>query len=313
MSFLNAVIVRISCKVIASNVIRIIEINGVKVIPIIPSDGVRITPIIQSDIIKTISLILRSGVRNINIVGGNEMGKMKTLAFKEPQEKHNLKLTPSDFREATNTGWEKQLLGEKIYIINIKIPFKYLYLPPCPFVVYLYSIKYANLMKAPQGIFVLMDIVDKIILVRPSGLVVGDIYFQYWLSNVESVKILDVYENYIGDILGSQNLIFEIPFPTYQLLVVFLVGINPTSYQYIVTIRPFSTGIVGDYEIDNAGALATTNGINNYYFYDRVGGCREVTEPSYPRPSFRTKVNIINNDAESDMEGCLLRLISFGD
>lgn len=240
------------------------------------------------------------------------MSKLKTLAFKEPQVKYNLKLTPSDFREATDTGWEKQLLGEDIYIIDIKIPFKYLYVPLCPFDVYLYSTKYANLMKAPQGIFVLMDIVDKIILVKPSNVTSGNLYFQYWLSNVESVKILDIYNKLDFSINVSAYELMEVPFPTYKFRLLIVITIPSTDWDLEMYIYPYpnNTPLMLEH-ITGLGSDDTI--INNIYEYNFIGGSGAVTNPHYNMPSFRTTIRINNKDSMNILNNINLRLMSFED
>jgi len=324
MNFLNAGMVGVGYKVIVRSVIEIIKINGVRITPIILSSGVRITPIILSGgvgiTLVILSDIVSNGVRKTLVIssniknkaGGNKMNKIKTLALKEPQVKYNLKLTPSDFREATETGWEIQLLGEDIYIINVKIPYKYLYIPPSPFDVYLYSNKYTELIKAPQGVFVLMDIVDIIILVKPSGLLSGNIYFQYWLSNVETIRILDVYEKMNFDVTATNYVNIEIPFPTYEMMLLMLIPSPSDNWGFDIDIYPFNTNdtLVLD---DVSGLIATDTVVNTIYKYHFIGGSGAVSDPHYTRPSYRTRIKISNNDTGSDMLSLRLQLVSFED
>ena len=160
--------------------------------------------------------------------------------YLKPQEKHNIKIDVNDFRAATNTGWEKQLPGEDIFIIDIKIPFKYLYIPSCPFDTYLHSTKYINLIKVSQNILIPIDIIDKIILVKPTDLTSGYMYFQYWLSNIESIKIFDMVDWY--DFTLVKNGVFqkyELPFPSFQIKVLLKLPTNPTSIDFNISSYPF--------------------------------------------------------------------------
>lgn len=230
--------------------------------------------------------------------------------YLKPQEKYNLKIDASDFRAATDTSWEEQLLGEDIYIIDIKIPYKYLYVPPCPFDIYLHSTKYINLIKVPQNVFIPLDIIDKIILVNP-GISSGSMYFQYWLSDIESVKILDIYEK-IGFMLpkgGDGEAIF-MPFPTYQMKVYIKIPTNPTSIDFNINIQPINENhtFILD-ELDGT----TEKFINNVYEYDKICGSGVVTDPHYPFPSWSTYVGLINNDVADDIVNCRLKIISWED
>jgi len=311
-------------RVIVKNAIRIIKVNGVRITPIILSSGVRITPIILSGGVRITLIILSDivsdGVRITLIilsdtkskVGGNKMGRLKTLALKEPQEKYNLKLTPSDFREATATEWGGLLVGEDIFIINVKIPYKYLYVPRCPFGVYIYSTQYTNLMKVPQGVFMLINIIDKIILVKPSGLLSGNLYFQYWLSNVESVRILDVYEKTIANISPSGFEIIEVPFPTYEISLLMVVPGVSTDWGFDVGIYPLNKPDIFMLD-DVSGLTADDTVINTIYKYHFIGGSGAVSNPHYPRPSYRTRIKISNYDASNPMLSTDLQLISFED
>lgn len=240
-----------------------------------------------------------------------DLKRDRVVKYLKPQEKYNLQLNAdTNFRAATDTGWEIQLLGKYIYIIDIKTPYKYLHIPSCGFDVYLHSTEYVNLMKVPQNIFIPLDIIDKIILVRPGGLSSGFILFQYWLSDIESVKILDVYDesNFILTPNTEQN--YRMPFPTYQLKVIFYAPTNPTGLTIHFLIYPFnsSQGFVLDMKtgITEFGTI-----LNNVYEYDKICGSGAVTDPHYPFPSFETILSFTNEDLANPMNNCYLKVVSW--
>ena len=242
----------------------------------------------------------------------------------KPQEKFNLELDPSDFRAATNTGWEKQLLGENIYIIDIRIPYEFLYLPTCPFDIYLHSTKYTNLMKIPQNIFIPIDIIDKIILVKSPLITSEKMLFQYWLSDIKSVKIYDIYERLNFDLIANTEWSTLLPFPTYQIRVLLKCDNNPTGLTFKLTTLPYSLCLgripscLSCLDVDNKSGIigGTAEGdaiLNNIYNYDKIGGSGEETNPHYPLPSWNTFVSLKNEDVAVDMEHCYLKIISWED
>lgn len=239
------------------------------------------------------------------------MVKQREL-FTDIQKKYNLKLNANnDFRESSDTGWESQISGRYFKIIPISyLKYKFFYAPTT--VLDLYFLVDDNyLVPAYQNIYIPLGRMNQIILVRPDGVTSGDLYFQYWLSNIESVKVFDVYEK-IGFTLpmgGGGEAIF-MPFPTYQMKFYLKIPTNPTSIDFNINIQPVQDNHT--FALDELDGT-TEKLINNYYEYNKIGGSGVVTNPHYPFPSWSTYIGIINNDVGADIVNCRLKVISWED
>jgi len=226
--------------------------------------------------------------------------------FKEPQKKYNLQFdVASDF--ILSPYPDPELAGKYIKSIPINhLNFKYLYIPPT---VYrgLYLRKDSYLIPAVQNIFIPLNRVTKLILVRPDGLVSGNIYFQYWVTNVESVKIYDSYYKHSSISAGS-FISIDIPFPTYNMKVLILLSNNPTDIDYTASIEPFNTH--REFTLDYQANITETE-INNFYKFAELGGSGAITSPHYTFPSFQTRFQIENDDAGVAISDCWFELISW--
>lgn len=235
------------------------------------------------------------------------MDQRRLEKFIEPHKKYNLKLKANtDFKLSTYP----ELSGK--YIKEIPIPwidYKWFYAPTSVVKIYFLTDQY--IVPAVQNVYVPLGKVQKIILVRPDYLSSGDIYFQFWLLNTESVKILDIHEEKELILLkNGVSKICYIPFPTYQMKLYFYIPLNPTSIDFNITIQPINED--HDFILDEL--IGTTEKlINNVYKYDFIGGSGVVTNPHYPFPSYLTYVELKNNDVSDDILGCRLKVISFED
>jgi len=243
------------------------------------------------------------------------MEKRETLVFKEPQKKYNIKLdASSDFRLSSDTGWESQIGGKHFKLIPVSyLKYKFFYAPTTVLEIYFLS-EGGELKPVYQNIYILLGKVKDLVLVRPEGMVSGILYFQFWLSNIESINISDHYETGEFDPIPSALESIELPFPTHQLRIWLKLNMNPTSINFQVLISNSCYDAINPYTLDYMPALAG-NGlrINNYYEYNRIGGSEIETDPRHPFPSFFTEIRIENNDAGSSVTDVDVIVDSFGD
>ena len=230
-------------------------------------------------------------------------------------KKHNLVFDAStDFRDPSG-GWEEEhFTGEKIKIINLPFhQYEYLYIPYSVIGCYIHTLG-GRVRPVLDYQFIPLYKVDKLILIRPTGITTNNVYFQYFLTDtLTPIKIYDVYEE-IGFTLvkGSVFQKYELPFPSFQLKVLLKLPTNPTSIDYNISSYLYndSGSVILDDKNGIAGAPLT---INNIYRYDLISGSGEVTEPHYPFPSWRTHIGLINNDAGTDIPDVRLKVISWED
>lgn len=227
-------------------------------------------------------------------------------------KKHNLVLdASSDFRSPSG-GWEDTYFtGEKIKVIQLPFhQFEYLYIPYSVVGCYMHMLN-GGIESVLDYQFVPLCKTDKLILVRPTGLLSGSIYFQYFLTDsLTPIKILDVYEKINFEVTPSNYVLMEIPFPTYEFELIVLVPTPSDSWGFDIDIYPFTTS--DTFVLDDvSGLVGTDTVINTIYKYDFVGGSGAVSNPHYTHPSYRTKIKISNDDAVNSMPSLRLRLISF--
>ena len=239
------------------------------------------------------------------------MGKEKIELFKDPQIKYNLELNADlDFRISSDISWESQISGKYFKMIPISyLKYKFFYAPTSVLDLY-FLVDNSYLVPVSQNVYIPLGRVNQIILVRPNDLASGYIYFQYWLSNLESVKILDFYEKTNFSIAGGMNEIMRMPFPTHQMKVLFKCGTNPTSFKFYISIYTFNRDLA--FTLDYKAGI-TDLFINNIYKFDKIGGSGGVTDPQYPWTSFETTVQIDNEDPGVSMNNCYLKLMSWKD
>lgn len=223
----------------------------------------------------------------------------KTLAF-------NL---ATDFRAAT-TGWETELAGRQIAIVPIPYQdYKYIWLPPNVVDCYLHDRVTGFLTPVIYKHFIPVANKDLLIIARPPGMSAGYMYFQYYLTDLMLCNVYDTHEESF-DVPADGNYRIEPPFPTYQMKLLFEIGgVNVTSYDFDIAIRP--TNDATPYTLDALAAIAGVVGINNYYLYDWIGGSDTVTDPNLPFPSWRTQITFQNNDAGAAITQCVCRLVSW--
>lgn len=232
------------------------------------------------------------------------MKRRKTLFFKDPQKKYNIGLdAATDFIASPYP----ELSGEQTKDIPVQwLDFKYLYIPSS--VIRVYLLKDSYLIPVVHNVITPLNKVNKIVLVRPTGMTSAYIYFQYWLTNLLSVKIYDEYNGNNFTLTHGDIQITNIPFPTYNLKVLLELGSNPTNINYQVNISPFDGGT---HFILDAKTGITELIINNFYKFSELGGSGAITEPHYIFPSFRTQIYLTNADPEVDITGCYLKVISW--
>jgi len=241
------------------------------------------------------------------------MDKEKTLAFKEPQRKYNLKLdASSDFRLSSDTGWEAEISGKCLKIVPISYGgYKFFYAPRTVLEVY-FLVDDSYLVPVYQKLYVPLGRVKNIVLVRPDGLLSGNVYFQFWLTNIKEIEILDVFEKMNFDVLASGYEIVEIPFPTYEFSLLMLIPSPSDNWGFDIDIYPFATS--DHLVLDDVSGLTTTDiVVNTIYKYHFIGGSGAVSNPHYTRPSYRTRIKISNDDAVNPLPSLRLQLLSFED
>jgi len=236
------------------------------------------------------------------------MAQRRLVKFIEPHRKYNLKFdVETDFALSSYP----ELSGK--YIKEVPIPwmdYKWFYATKSVFKVYFLISQY--IIPAVQNVYIPLGKVQKIILVRPDGLLSGNIYFQFWLMNEKEVKILDVYEEINFSVSAPGYEIIEFPFPTYELELLMLIPDPSNDWGFDIDIYPFSTSDVLVLD-DVSGLKATDTIINTIYKYDFVGGSGAISNPHYARPSFRTKIKISNDDTENPLLSLRLQIVSFED
>jgi len=241
------------------------------------------------------------------------MGKEKILAFKEPQRKYNLKLdASSDFRLSSGTSWESEIAGKYFKIVPIPYSdYKFFYAPRTVLDLY-FLIDDSYLIPVYQNLYVPLGRVKNIVLVRPDGLLSGNVYFQFWLTSIKEIEVLDVFEKMNFDVTPSNYVNIEIPFPTYEFSLLMLVPSPSDDWGFDIDVYPFNTN--DTFVLDDvSGLIATDTVINTIYKYDFVSGAGAMSNPHYTRPSYRTRIKISNDDAVNPLPSIRLKIISFED
>lgn len=236
------------------------------------------------------------------------MGKMKPFC-REPQIKYNIKLNAgTDFRLATDQDWESEFQGKYIKVFPIpKMEYSFFYAPPSIIKIYFLRVN-GRVSIVPKNTYVPVCEVSDLIIVRPSNMTSGDMYFQYWLTNVEDLKIFDLYTLSEWNLLPSQSKYIYVPFPTYNMRVLFeTYDAGVVSWNYDITIKPYDSE--HDFKLD--GKLNITEKVlNNYYKFCEIGGSGIVTDPHFPMPSFRTII-LITDQSGTGQNNNLLTVMSW--
>ena len=211
--------------------------------------------------------------------------------YTEPQIKFNIKLNAgTDFIQAENLGYGNEFQGKYIKIFPIpKLEYLFFYTPPSIIEIYFLTVG-GGVLKVPKNTYIPVHRVSNFIIVRPSNMTSGDMYFQYWLTNVEDLKVFDIYTLSEWDLSGSEVKYIYIPFPTYNMRVLFeTYDLGSVSWNYQIYIKPYDS----DHDLMLDVKLNITEKIlNNFYYFSEVGGSGEVTNPHYIMPSFRTVIMI---------------------
>jgi len=250
------------------------------------------------------------------------LNDLQKFGFDRPtmslQKKFNLNLLLTDFNIHTGTGWERDPRLTGLFVYNRTLPqeYKYFYAPTNPFESYLRCKKgnQPTLIPITYNTFYDMRFFDELIIVSDTHVAPIDFNYQFFLSNILSINVVDEYEEIVS-IPANTNYTVHLPFPTYNTKVLIYINNNPTSFTYTLMLSPYRYNMMGAYNetFDFLAAIAGTGmRINNYYDLNDVGGTGlDVTVPHLAFPSFDTIINIHNDDVGVAIDDCRIKVYSY--